>query len=160
MTINPSLILGPSLNTKATSESLNIVKQFGDGRMKIGVPDLSIGCVDIRDVAEAHFKAAYTASTNGRYITYAENLTLLKLANMLRPSFGEKYPLPKKLMPKWLIWLMAPIAGASRQFISDNIGYPWKADNSKIKQELGIEFKPITESINEFFQQLVDHKMI
>ena len=157
VTINPSLVLGPSLNPKATSESLNVIKQLGDGSMKMGCPDMNIGCIDVRDVAKAHYTVAFTPEAKGRHITNAENLSILKLADMLRPKYGSQYPLPKKTMPKWLVWLMAPAAGVTRQFVKDNIGYPWKASSEKIKREHNFEFKPINESVNEFFQSAIDY---
>ncbi len=157
--INPSFVIGPSLNPNATSESLALIKQLGDGSFKSGAAEINMGCVDVRDVAEAHFRAAFHPNANGRNITSAENINVLEMANMLRPNYGEKYPLPKKNMPKWLIWLMAPAAGLTRQYVSDNVGHPWKANNSKIIKDLGMDFRPIKETINEFFQQMIDNKV-
>ena len=58
--INPSLVLGPAINpNNVTSESFNIVKQFGNGSMKAGAPKTGMGVVDVRDVALAHFNAGY-----------------------------------------------------------------------------------------------------
>lgn len=50
--------------------------------------------------------------------------------------------------------LVGPLAGIPRQFIKDNVGFPWKADNSKIKRELNMEFRPIDKTVNEFFEQI------
>lgn len=155
--INPSFILGPGINPFGTSESFNIVKQMGDGTMKMGAANIGIGCVDVRDVAEAHVKAAFTPEGNGRNIISAENLTFLSLANMLQDQYGKDYPLPKKNLPKWLMWLMGPMGGIPRNFISNNVNYPWKADNSKGVKELGMQYIPIHKTMNEFFAQMVDN---
>ena len=155
--INPSLIIGPGINPFGTSESFNIVKQLGDGSMKMGVPDLAIGCVDVRDVAEAHYQAGFRPAAKGRHIISAENQTFLGLGTLLQDKYGADYPLPKKNLPKWLVWLVGPFSGIERQFVSDNIGYPWKADNSKGIKELGINYRPIKNTMNEFFGQLVDN---
>lgn len=156
VTINPSLVVGPGINPKGTSESYNIMKQMGNGTMMLGCPDMAIGVVDVRDVAEAHYRAAFTPEAKGRYITSAENQTFLALADMLRPNYGAKYPLPKKNLPRWLVMLMGPLSGLSRQMLKANIGYPWKADNSKIKRELNLDFRPISTAINDFFGQLIE----
>ena len=155
--INPSFILGPGINPFGTSESFNIVKQMGDGTMKMGAANIGIGCVDVRDVAEAHVKAAFTPEANGRNIISAENLTFLGLANMLQDQYGKDYPLPKKNLPKWLMWLMGPMGGIPRNFISNNVNYPWKADNSKGVKELGMQYIPIHKTMNEFFSQMVEN---
>ena len=36
------------------------MKQFGDGTARLGVPDLTMGVVDVRDVARAHIQARDT----------------------------------------------------------------------------------------------------
>ena len=154
--INPSFVLGPGINPKGTSESFNIMKQFGDGTMKMGVPKIGMGCVDVRNVAEAHFRAAFTPEAKGRHILSSESLNFLSIAQLLHEKYGDKYPLPKKAMPKWLVWLVGPMVGFSRQYVKDNVNIECPADNSKSKEELGIEYIPIKTSINEFFQQIVD----
>ena len=157
VTINPSFVLGPGISPTATSESYNIMKQMGDGTFKMGAADINIGCVDVRDVAEAHYRAGFTPNAEGRHITNAENLSFLKLADMLRPNFGNEYPLPKKNLPKWLIWTLAPMSGLTRQYVSDNVGHPWKADNSKSIEKLGMSYRPIKETVNEFFGHVMDN---
>ncbi|MDA3945045.1 MAG: aldehyde reductase [Bacteroidetes bacterium] len=154
VTINPSLVIGPGINPKGTSESFKIVKQLVDGSMKAGVPALEFGMVDVRDVAEAHYRAAITEGAEGRYIISAEHHLFLELADMLRPRFGDSLKLPKRKLPKWLVWLVAPAAGLQRSMISRNIGYPWRVDNSKGKKELGMHYRPTSESIVEFVEQI------
>ena len=36
------------------------------------------------------------------------------------------------------------------------MGHSWRADNSKSKEKLGIEYRSIETSINEMFQQMID----
>lgn len=160
VTVNPALIIGPGTNAKATSASFDIVKQMGNGMMKMGVPDLNIGAVDVRDVAEAHYKAGFTPEAKGRYINFAENTSLLKLAEHLYEDYGSKYPLPKKHLAKWLVWLVAPMSGMTRKEVTLSIGHPWKADNSKGIKELGMKYRPLDVAMKEMFQQLIDTKQI
>lgn len=37
--VNPSLVLGPGINPNASSETFKIIKQMGDGSLKMGAPD-------------------------------------------------------------------------------------------------------------------------
>lgn len=159
VTINPSLVLGPPLNpTATTSESFNILKQIGDGTFKSGVPKMAIGMVDVREVAEAHFRAGYTPEAKGRYITSAHNTDFYEATQALLPKFGDKHPIPKKAAPKWLIVLLGPLIdkSLSRKMLKNNIGHKWQADNSKIKKDLGIKFRPLKETMEDAFQSLVD----
>ncbi len=154
--INPTLVIGPGINPKSTSESYNLIKQLGDGTMKMGVPPFEIGVVDVRDVAEAHFNAGFVSEAEGRHIVSSESKTFLQLADYLRPSFGKDFPLPKRQLPKFVVWLSAPSVGVSRKMVSNNMGYPWKVDNTKSKEKLGIKYISPEKSINDFFQQMVD----
>ena len=158
VTINPSLVLGPGINPHGTSESFTMLKQFGDGTLKSGMPRWGVGVVDVRDLGEAHYLAGFTPSAKGRYITSAHNTDLSDLAAPLREAFGDSYPFPKRKMPKWLVWLVGPLANKlmTRKMISRNVGIPWQADNSKGKRELGLSYRPLEESVVDFFQQMID----
>ena len=157
------LVLGPALNPhNATSESVNILKMLGGGEMKMGAPKMGVGLVDVRDVAEAHFKAGYTPSAKGRYITSAHNTDFLEMGTVLLPKYGDKFPLPKKALPKWLLMLVGPMMNKlfTRRFIRNNVNIPWKADNSKIKKELEITFRPMKETMEDSFQVLIDEGIL
>jgi len=159
--INPSLVVGPAINPEqVTSESFNIVKQFGNGDMKAGAPKVGMGVVDVRDVALAHFNAGFTPEAEGRHIISGHNSSILEMAATLLPKYGSKFPIPKKAMPKWLIWLVGPSINKAltRKFISRNMGLPFIADNSKSIKTLGINYHPLAESMNEMFQQLVENQ--
>lgn len=158
VTINPSFVMGPALNLNAPGESMTTLTRLGGGEMKMGAPKLGVGLVDVRDVAEAHYKAGYVPEAKGRYITSGHNTNFLEMGKALAPKFGDKYPIPTKAIPKWLIWLIGPMIDKSfsRSFISKNVDIPWKADNSKIKKELGIEFRPMQTTMEDAFQELIE----
>lgn len=159
VTINPSLVMGPPLNAAATtSESLSLLTQMGDGTFKSGAPKLGIGLVDVRDVAEAHFQAGYRPEAKGRYLTSAHNTNFYEMAQSLLPKYGKKYPLPKSAAPKWLLMLIGPFVNKSlsRKFIRNNVNVEWKADNSKIKEELNLHFKPLQKTMEDSFEALIE----
>lgn len=155
--INPSLVIGPALQARPTSESFNIVQQFGDGEMKMGAPRVGLGAVDVRDVAAAHVAAAYRPEARGRHIVSAHDTDLLEMARTLQSRYGKTYPIPKRALPKWLVWLAGPAtAGVSRRFVTRNVNVPWHANNSKSRRELGIEYRPLQESMEAMFAQMID----
>ena len=162
VTINPSLVIGPGINPHATSESFKIVKQFGDGSMKAGAPRYGFGVVDVRDLAEAHFRAAFTPAANGRYIISGHNTDFLSMAETLIDKYGDAYPIPRKAMPKWLAWLVAPMVNKAmtRTIIARNVNRPWKGDNRKSIRELGMQYRPMKESMQDFFQQMIDNGLV
>jgi len=161
--INMPGVFGPPLNPHNTSsESMNILKMLGDGQLKMGAPRMGIGVVDVRDVAEAHYRAGFTPEAQGRYITSAHETDLLQMAEVLIPKYGDKFPLPKRAMPKWLLMIVGPMANKlfSRRFIKNNVNIPWRADNSKIKNELGMSFRPLQETMEDSFQVLVNEGIL
>lgn len=154
--VNPSMVIGPGLSAQISSESFNLIKQLGDGRAGMGVPDFQVGVVDVRDVAEAHFQAGFRPDAEGRHIVSADTVSFLDLARMLAERFGTAYPFPRRLASRWLVWLLAPFFGYERRMILRNVGYAWKIDNRKGIERLGLEYRPVRESVQEFFQQMVD----
>jgi dihydroflavonol-4-reductase len=158
--INPSFVIGPGLKAHSNSESYNIIRQMANGMLRFGAPDFSIGVVDVRDLAEAHYKAGFLQQANGRNIISARESSLLELATMLRAKYGNAYPFPKRTLPNGIVWLMAPLAGLSRKMVSRNMGHPWKVDNSKGRFELGITYRPVEDSITEMFEQMIKAGML
>ncbi|WCL81436.1 NAD-dependent epimerase/dehydratase family protein [Saprospira sp. CCB-QB6] len=162
VTINPALVMGPPLNPKATtSESFTIMKQLGDGTFKMGAPKLGMGIVDVRDVAEAHFRAAFYPNAKGRYITVGHNSDIYTASQTLLPKY-ENYPLPKKVAPKWLIWLVGPMVNSAmtRKFVQNNVGHVFKANTNKIRKELNMEFLPLQKTMQDSLQALIDAKIL
>ncbi|HEY3389160.1 MAG TPA: NAD-dependent epimerase/dehydratase family protein [Prolixibacteraceae bacterium] len=157
--INPSLVIGPGISPQSTSESFNLIRQLGDGNMKTGAPEFYIGVVDVRDLADAHYKAGFMPQAKGRHIISAEETSFLALSNILQKQYGNQYPFPTKTLPKWMVWLMAPMAGFKRKMISRNVGYHWRVDHSKSITELGARYRPVDQSIIEFFQQMIDNNI-
>lgn len=156
--VNPSLVIGPGISPRSTSESFSIVRQLGDGTMKSGTPRFGLGCVDVRDLAEAHVAAAYNPEATGRHIISGHNTDLFAMAQTLIPKYGKDYPIPQRVLPKWLAWFVVPMLTPSitRKMVSLNVDVPWNADNSKSQRELGVTYRPMEESMNDMFQQLVD----
>lgn len=159
--INPSLVIGPALQSRPTSESFNLVKQMGDGTMRMGAPKWGFGVVDVRDLAQAHVAAGFVPDANGRNIVSGHETTLFDMSQELKEKFSS-YPLPRAAAPKWLVWLLAPFMGGgmTRAIVSRNVNIPWRADNSKAKRELGVTYRPLRQSMEDMFQQMLDAGML
>lgn len=158
VTINPSLVMGPGVALQPNSESVSILKQFGDGTMKHGVPKFEIGIVDVRDVADAHLRAGYMAEAEGRHIICAKTMSMLEIGQVLEKKFGSAWPFPQSTAPKWLLWVFGPIFNKAftRKMISKNIGHAWQADNSKSKEKLGMRYRNTETAITDMFEQMID----
>ena len=158
--INPALVIGPSLTPTTQSGSVEVLQQFGNGMTRFGVPAMWNGLVDVRDVADAHIQAAFSAQAEGRYIIADQSLTLLEMGQVLREHFGSAYPFPKMVAPKALFKLIGPLLGHSRQYVELNVGYPIYFNAQKSKDQLGIQYHDVKTSLVQHFQQLLDDGIV
>tara|TARA_B110000503_G_scaffold30086_2_gene48596 strand:- start:61 stop:1128 length:1068 start_codon:yes stop_codon:yes gene_type:complete len=160
--INPAFVIGPSVSGYSTSATHDILLQLGDGTLKAGAPPFEVGVVDVRDVAEAHLRAAYIKNAEGRHIIFNEAKSFVNLAGFLTEKYGKDFPLPKKELPKWLLWLVGPIVDKtfSRKMISLNMGHKWRANNGKSIEKLGMTYSSLKASTEEMFQQMIDQGQI
>ena len=158
--INPGLVLGPALTRHSASESLVIMGDLLKGKLRTGVPQLEIALVDVRDVAHAHVRAAFIEQAQGRHVLVNQTLTMLQMAQLIGQQFQGRFKLPKMELPKWLIWLAGPTQGISRKFVSLNVGHELRFDNSKSRQELGLEYRPIADTLAAHVQQMLDDGVV
>jgi nucleoside-diphosphate-sugar epimerase len=87
--LNPTFIIGPTL-VSALRSSLVGIKAIAEGTMP-ALPRQRFGVADVRDVAEAHVKAAATPdAANKRYLLLADGptITWLGLAEAIRNDLG------------------------------------------------------------------------
>jgi len=160
LTINPGWIFGPSVSKRTDSMSIRTMINFGDGTYKMGVPELWNGIADVRDVAQAHINAGYKPEASGRHIIVSAAVCLFDMANMLRDHFGDAYPFPRKQVPKFVFWLIAPMRGFTRKYVSRNAGIKIKFDTTYSQQDLDMSFTPVEQTIRDHFQQLIDDGLI
>jgi nucleoside-diphosphate-sugar epimerase len=153
--INPAFILGPSKTPRTDSESVKFITDMLTGRYKFGVPDVSMGVVDVREVAKAHVEAAVRPNAEGRHILVNESKTLFEIGQIFRARIGGKYPFPNRMIPKSLLYLVAPFEGLTWGFLRKNIGYPVRFDNTRSRERLGIEYRPVEDTLAEHAEQLI-----
>tara|TARA_Y100001954_G_scaffold107135_1_gene116251 strand:+ start:330 stop:1424 length:1095 start_codon:yes stop_codon:yes gene_type:complete len=161
VTINPSFVLGPSLSERIDGASVDFIRSMVNGKLATGVPKTEIGIVDVRDVANAHIKAGLSPDVKGRHILTAKSISMLEMAKLLRENFEGKYKIPKKEVPKFMFYILGPIiAGLSWEWVSKNIGYEIKFDNTKSIKGLGIQYKDAKETLVSHVEQLEKSNLI
>ncbi|KAH6876825.1 hypothetical protein B0T10DRAFT_413967 [Thelonectria olida] len=149
--ICPGFVVGPTLSLASKSGSLFTMDQLLCGRMLVGVPDLAFALVDVRDVAAAHIRAAEVRSARGRYIVSRSEMTpFVEISKLLKLVHANPWSLPSWQIPNWILRLFGPLMGLSRCWIDANLGIRFLVDNTRSINELGIEYREVT-------QTLVDH---
>lgn len=154
VTINPGFVMGPSLTRRVDSTSIDTMRALLNGKYKSGVPNLWFGVVDVRDVAMAHILAADHAHASGRHLCVARVLPLAEMAAILREKHPER-PVPKSTVPDFMLYLAGPFMGFSWKFLKRNIGVPFNTDNRRSREELGLHYRSIQETLHDHAEQLI-----
>jgi len=151
--INPGMIFGPSITPASESGSLFLMDEMFKGYFFYGMPDLSLACVDVREVAAAHIRAARTIEAKGRYIL-AEDRTrsFVEIAGLARKIFPRPYLLPGWQIPNLVVRLIGPLFGLTQDYMSKHLGIRFALDNGRSRSELGIVYRPFAETIADHYR--------
>ena len=161
--VNPSVAIGPSL-VPSLNTSNQILRDVLAGTYPM-IMSISWGFVDVRDVAHAHILAMENEKAKGRYLCTSETLSMSEVVSILREAGYNNYKLPKMKMTRRVGNALVKILVSTqpkglRTFIRTHVGRGVEYDNSKIRQELGISFRSVKESILEAVKDLFRWKHI
>jgi nucleoside-diphosphate-sugar epimerase len=152
--INPGYVLGPSLSKRVDGTSVESVIDMLSGKYSQGLPELWFGTVDVRDVAIAHIQAALHPRLTGRFILVAEAYSMPGIAAKLSEICGKKYPVPRRKVPKSLVYITGPFLGLTWKYISRNVDVPVNFDNNRSLIEMGLKYRPLSETLKDQVNQL------
>ncbi|GFF22458.1 NAD(P)-binding protein [Aspergillus udagawae] len=152
VTINPGLVLGPSLSSTSESGSLSLLDQLLRGQLLLGVPDMWFAIVDVREVATAHIRAAENLESHGRYIL-ADRTThsFVEIACVLR-SITQSSLIPRRKIPNFLVRMSGPLLGLSQKWLKLNLGIPFDIDNRPSLDDLKIVYRPLEETLADHYR--------
>mmetsp|Transcript_15055 Transcript_15055/g.40378 ORF Transcript_15055/g.40378 Transcript_15055/m.40378 type:complete len:361 (+) Transcript_15055:39-1121(+) len=160
--LHPSLCVGPPLNPKFVPPSVTeSVLAAVDGKVPI-VLSFLFHFVDVRDVAIAHRKAMLSDKASGqRFICHNVDVHSREYADFvigLGYSTANGYPTARVDLSGSVgtafLWYMSYMMGEVGSMLRTELGNPMLLDNSKIKRELGVEFRPWQDSIRETLEYL------
>ncbi|KAH7160397.1 NAD dependent epimerase/dehydratase [Dactylonectria estremocensis] len=157
--ICPGLVLGPSLTTGSDSGSLFLLDELFSGQLWFGVPDLNFCTVDVREVVTAHIRAAENASASGRYIvTDKEMARFIDVSKHVRSHAEHPWALPRHLLPTSLVRIIGPLFGLTPTWMRANLGVRFSVDNERSVKELGLSYRPLTETLDDHYKSWVAQK--
>lgn len=156
VTINPGLVLGPSLSPYSESGSLFLLDELIRGFLFFGVPDLWFTTVDVREVAKAHIRAANNPDSRGRYILAERQMTsFVRFSRTLRMLHHNSWWLPKHTIPNFLVRLVGPIFGLSQKWMGLNLAVRFDVDNHRSIEELDIVYRPLEETLADHYRSWI-----
>lgn len=116
-----------------------------------GLPDLSFGIVDVRDVASLHIKVMEAPNAAGqRYLAISDELSVSAkdIAMILKDGLPAKESkgVPTRVLPHFLLKLAAPFDKSIGAVIPE-LGVVRPTSSAKAKRELGWEPRSAREAI-------------
>ncbi len=136
-TVNPVGVFGPVLGPDY-SASILFVQKLMDGVLP-GVPRLTFGAVDVRDVADLHLLAMTNPAAKGeRFLAVSgEFLTMLEIATILKSRLGAAGRRVKaRQLPNWMVRL-ASLRDPAVKIILPELGKTKNATSAKAIRMLG-----------------------
>jgi len=135
--VNPVGVFGPVLGPDF-STSIILVKRLMEGSVP-GLPRMSFGLVDVRDVADLHLRAMTDPAAKGeRFLAVAgKSMAAIDVARTLKQRLGAAAArVPTRQLPDWAIRLVAVFDAEVRQ-ITPELGKPRDSSNEKARRLLG-----------------------
>ncbi|MDX2090695.1 MAG: aldehyde reductase [Kofleriaceae bacterium] len=149
--INPFLVIGPSL-MPAINTSNQVFIDLLSGTYP-GIMNLTWGFVDVRDVADAHVRALENPRARGRYLTAGETISMRDVVKLLaNRGWGTGRKLPKLGMDCAVGDFAVRLSSYFQpkgvgSYLRTHVGRVPRYDTTKVRSELGLTFRPVTESI-------------
>jgi nucleoside-diphosphate-sugar epimerase len=135
--INPVGVFGPVLGPDF-STSILLVQRLMDGAMP-GCPRLYFGIVDVRDVANLHFRAmTHPAARGERFLAIAGDfMSISDIAKVLKTRMGAvARRVPTRQLPNWIVRIAALRDPAVKQILPE-LGKRKNATGEKARRMLG-----------------------
>ena len=145
--INPGAVFGPSLGAEIDGQSVSLMKDMIGGKMPM-IPNVSMGMIDVRDVARLHVAALTASAASGkRFIAAtAEPVSMAYFASVLRRAGYSK--VPSRKAPNVAIKLMGIFDREARGMVP-SLGKMVSFDNQATFDVLGWQPTPMEASIVE-----------
>lgn len=155
--INPGLVLGPPLDGHFGT-SLALVQRLLRGRDPM-LPLVSFACVDVRDVAEMHLRAALRPQTAGkRFVAAAGSMTLPDMGLFLKSTFPLR-PIPTRVAPRWLLRAAAVYDPALRALLPW-VGQITEVSNARARDEMAMRFIEPADALRASAEWLIAQRAV
>lgn len=160
-TVNPMGIFGPLLGPDLSS-GFELLRNIMTGAMK-AMPNMDLGIVDVRDVADLHIRAMLSPKANGeRFLALAGGtMSLLEIARFIKekmPVIGEK--ISTKELADWKVKLAAFLGNQKAKALAPMLGVNRRASNEKAKTMLGWKPRSNEEAILASAESLIKYGAI
>ncbi|MBO0947968.1 aldehyde reductase [Fibrella sp. HMF5405] len=116
--INPVGIFGPSLGPELSS-GFELLQKVLDGSMK-SIPNITLGIVDVRDVADLHIRAMTSPAANGqRFLAVAgKTVSLPEIARLFKAELGDAASrVSTRKLPDWVVRVASFVSPTAKSIL-------------------------------------------
>lgn len=153
--VHPVFVLGPVPAKGHLKTSPSLLRDVLSGKFPMA-PNLAFGVVDVRDVAAAHVNALEVEAPAPRYLLTSESWTIPRIARYMR-QVQPRSKAPRFRMPDPLMYVVAAFdKRVSRSFLKRNLGKQRILTNKRAREDLGVVFRPVEETLRDCAQSMVD----
>ena len=154
-TVCPGMILGPTTVNEGFFSG-DVMKLFMNGAIPGGIPRIQFGVVDVREIATAHIRCIERDEAQGkRFMLTGESLWLIKIGEIISERYSPMgFPVQTKESNYWLVKFFALFKKEAATIVK-YWGRNIKLDNSRSKEVLGIEYRPVKDSLYDMIDSLI-----
>ena len=153
--INPGAVLGPLLDD-SFSTSGELVGKLLRGEVP-ACPDIGFSCIDVRDIADAHFAAMTKPVAAGRrYLCIESYAWMIDISKIL---YEADYKTPIKKLPNFAVHLLA-VFDKTVRMIKGGLGKKENCNNERLRTELGIEPRSLKEMTLSMAETMVKFGLV
>ncbi|WP_420455233.1 SDR family NAD(P)-dependent oxidoreductase [Rubrivirga sp.] len=148
--VNPAVVFGPGRSGEGT---VALAERVAAGRVPLAPPG-STAVVDVEDVATGLRLAHARGATGERYVLAAETLSWAEVLGTLARATGAEPP--RRTAPPWLLTAAGALAevGAAvtrsepalTRATAQNASATYRYDGSKATRDLGLSYRPFSET--------------
>ena len=152
--VNPAMVFGPVLE-EDYGTSVGVILELMSGKYPV-VPNMDMGVVDVRDVADLQLLAmTHPQAAGKRFVCSESNMLMKEQTDYLRETFPEfKNKIPYRQAPNWLLKLFAFVRPPLKM-IAPELGKNRRLDSSRARQLLGWKPRPAREAIKAAAESLI-----
>lgn len=153
--LHPTLVLGPVLCRAHTQASPRLIADLLR-RTYPASPRWYFGLVDVRDVAAAHV-AALQPAARGRYLLCGGGRWLTEIAAQLKAELPSRR-IATATLPTPLLYAAALVhPRLSLRGVRDSVGLRPQYDSTRAQRELGLQFRPLDQTVRDTAQSLLPY---
>jgi len=163
-TINPTIFFGPALSKDGAASSVHLVQMLVGPKRMPAMPRMAMGFADVRDVADAHVRAALAPRdqvAGKRFIVCERRAVWFKdIAHAIGAQFGKyDYQTPSYYIPN-VVLRVAGLFSQEIGFVVPRLGILTEYDTEPARRVLGLQDRGLAAVMHDTVAVLIQQGLL